>query len=204
MKPIKIFISNVQQKFAQERRQLCDYASNGSVQVMLFKDRLEVWNPGTLPIGLTVDKLTKPHHSLLTNPLLANPMYLAGSIERLGTGTRDIISMCKDVGLRTPEFVQDDIFKVVLWRKDEVLNPISDQVSDQVAKLISIFNGDMNRGELQDKLGISHNDYFRKNYLSPAIEDDYVELTIPDKPTSSKQKYRLTTKGKSLISKLDQ
>lgn len=187
-----------------------DYTRNGSVQVMLFKDRLEVWNPGTLPIGLTVEKLTKPHQSLPTNPLLANPMYLAGSIERLGTGTRDIISMCKDAGLRTPEFVQDDIFRVVLWRKDvatdketdQVTDQVSDQVSDQVIKLISAFNGEMNRGDLQSLLGISHNDYFRKNYLYPAIEDGYVELTIPDKPTSSKQKYRLTDKALSLLTKL--
>lgn len=95
-----------------------DYRSNGSVQVMLFKDRLEVWNPGTLPIGLTVEKLTKPHQSLPTNPLLANPMYLAGSIERLGTGTRDIIHMCENANLKTPEFAQDGIFKVILWRKE--------------------------------------------------------------------------------------
>jgi len=31
-----------------------DYTSNASVQVMLFKDRLEVWNPGHLPYGMTV------------------------------------------------------------------------------------------------------------------------------------------------------
>lgn len=108
-----------------------DYTSNGSVQVMLFKDRLEVWNPGILPIGLTVEKLAKSHQSIPANPLLANPMYLAGSIERLGTGTRDIISMCEDAGLRTPEFVQDDIFRVVLWRKENDLVEKSDQVSDQ-------------------------------------------------------------------------
>ena len=34
-----------------------DYADNASVQVMLFADRLEVWNPGELPPTLTIDKL---------------------------------------------------------------------------------------------------------------------------------------------------
>lgn len=38
-----------------------DYTSNGSVQVMLFRNRLEVWNPGTLPYGLTPAKLLLPH-----------------------------------------------------------------------------------------------------------------------------------------------
>jgi len=41
-----------------------DYLSTGSVQVMLFKDRLEVWNPGRLPKGMTVEKLNGEHASL--------------------------------------------------------------------------------------------------------------------------------------------
>ncbi len=35
-----------------------DYTSNASIQVMLFKDRLEIWNPGSLPFGLDTAKLT--------------------------------------------------------------------------------------------------------------------------------------------------
>ena len=68
-----------------------DYLSTGSVQVMLFKDRLEVWNPGRLPKGMTVEKLSGEHASLPVNPLLANPVYLAGYIEQVGTGTNDVI-----------------------------------------------------------------------------------------------------------------
>ena len=51
-----------------------DYTSNASVQVMLFKDRLEIWNPGSLPFGLTTEKLRLPHPSIPHNPLLAEPM----------------------------------------------------------------------------------------------------------------------------------
>ena len=72
-----------------------DYTSNGSVQVMLFRNRLEVWNPGNLMYGLTTAKLLLPHPSIPTNPLLANPVYLAGYIERMGTGTRDIVRKCR-------------------------------------------------------------------------------------------------------------
>jgi ATP-dependent DNA helicase RecG len=63
-----------------------DYTSNGSVQVMLFTDRLEVWNPGSLPPSLTPELLRLPHGSVPANPLLAEPMYLAQYIERMGTG----------------------------------------------------------------------------------------------------------------------
>ena len=96
-----------------------DYTSNGSIQVMLFKDRLEIWNPGSLPYGLTTAKLRKPHSSIPANPLLAEPMYLAGFIERMGTGTGDIIRLCDEAGLKkAPEFLQEEIFKTILWRKN--------------------------------------------------------------------------------------
>jgi ATP-dependent DNA helicase RecG len=81
-----------------------DYTSNGSVQVMLFADRLEVWNPGTLPPSLTLEKLRKPHGSIPGNPLLAEPLYLTRYIERMGTGTRDMIRRCREAGLPEPVF----------------------------------------------------------------------------------------------------
>ena len=76
-----------------------DYTSNGSVQVMLFADRLEVWNPGTLPPSLTLEKLRHPHGSVPGNPLLAEPLYLTKYIERMGTGTGDMIKRCRNAGL---------------------------------------------------------------------------------------------------------
>ena len=81
-----------------------DYTSDASVQVMLFADRLEVWNPGGLPPPLTLDKLRIPHESVPGNPLLARAMYLVKYIEQMGTGTLDMIERCVDAGLREPEF----------------------------------------------------------------------------------------------------
>ena len=99
-----------------------DYTSNASVQVMLFRNRLEVWNPGVLPYGLTVQKLQGPHKSLPANPLLADPMYWNGYIEKVGTGTEDIINKCREYGLKTPEFHQEEDFRVVIWRAGEEQN----------------------------------------------------------------------------------
>ena len=81
-----------------------DYASGGSVQVMLFADRLEVWNPGRLPPPLTIEKLRVPHDSIPGNPLLARAMYLVKYIEQMGTGTLDMIERCGTAGLQEPEF----------------------------------------------------------------------------------------------------
>ena len=54
----------------------------------------------------------------------------------------------------------------------------------------------MNRRQIQEALGLKHEDHFRKTYLLPALQAGLIEMTIPDKPRSSKQRYRLTTAGR--------
>lgn len=100
-----------------------DYSSNASIQVMLFRDRIEIWNPGRLPYGLTPDKLTRLHSSYPTNPVIAHPLFLAGNIEHLGTGTTDIIRDCISAGLSTPEFHQEEDFRIVIWRRGYSSDP---------------------------------------------------------------------------------
>ncbi|GHT24125.1 hypothetical protein AGMMS4957_16660 [Bacteroidia bacterium] len=121
-----------------------DYTSNGSVQIMLFKNRLEIWNPGYLPYGLTVERLLIPHPSLPPNPLLANPIYLAGYIERMGTGTGDIVRKCLDLGLKHPDFEQGEDFKVTLWRSEqdnEGVNIDFEGVNDKIEGVNIDFEG---------------------------------------------------------------
>ena len=55
--------------------------------------------------------------------------------------------------------------------------------------------------EIMSKIDMNHRPTFLYNYLKPAIELALVELTIPEKPNSSKQKYRLTTKGLNMRNK---
>ena len=60
----------------------------------------------------------------------------------------------------------------------------------------------MSRTELMRKLNLKHSFNFRKNYLEPSMKDGYIEMTIPNKPNSKNQKYRLTMKGKKLAQKI--
>lgn len=39
----------------------------------------------------------------------------------------------------------------------------------------------------------------KRKILLPLISLGYIEMTFPDKPTSAKQKYRLTDKGRKLF-----
>ena len=58
----------------------------------------------------------------------------------------------------------------------------------------------MSRQELQAMLKLSNREHFRKEYLVPALDAELIERTIPDKPQSRLQKYRLTEKGRKTLS----
>jgi Fic family protein len=75
---------------------------------------------------------------------------------------------------------------------------VSDQVTDQVASLLRILGKDtLSAVECMKRLKLSHRPTFRANYLNPALTAGFIEYTIPEKPQSRLQKYRLTLKGRS-------
>jgi hypothetical protein len=55
--------------------------------------------------------------------------------------------------------------------------------------------GEMSRDALQIALGLRDRKSFRERYLKPALDGGLVEMTLPGKPNSRLQKYRLTEKG---------
>jgi ATP-dependent DNA helicase RecG len=69
----------------------------------------------------------------------------------------------------------------------------------EVGKMLAVIQGEMSRAEIQQKLGLTDEKHFRERYQQPAVAMELIEMTIPDKPRSSKQKYRLTTAGKHLL-----
>ncbi len=76
---------------------------------------------------------------------------------------------------------------------------VSPQVTPQVGELLAAIRGEMGREALQSTLGLSDRKSFRKRYLKPALADGLIEMTIPDKPNSRFQKYRLTDKGRQWL-----
>ncbi|MCX6279406.1 MAG: putative DNA binding domain-containing protein [Bacteroidetes bacterium] len=74
------------------------------------------------------------------------------------------------------------------------------ELSDSVQTLLMIVDGEMTHEQLLMKLNLKHKPSFRKLYLAPALKSGIIEMTIPDKPNSRYQKYRLTEKGKKMKS----
>lgn len=76
-----------------------------------------------------------------------------------------------------------------------MLTMILDAVTPQVESLLGVLEGDMAREEIQSALGLKDRKSFREGYLAPALADGLIEMTLPDKPNSRLQKYRMTHKG---------
>ena len=183
-----------------------DYTSNASVQVMLFTDRVEVWNPGRLPPPLTLEQLRVAHSSIPNNPLLAEPLYLAQYIERMGTGTLDMIRRCSDANLSEPEFTDSSGFKTTIWRatppEQIKVQPESlpSNIRSRVLNLLT--NETMSKSELSKKLGHKEVSGQLNKVVRNLMADGAIEYTLPERPTSPRQKYRLTDKGRTELANL--
>ncbi len=208
-----------------------DYTSNASVQVMLFADRLEIWNPGQLPASLTFEKLRKPHASIPHNPLIAEPMFLATYAEKAGSGILDMLARCRKAGLRGVEFREDGgQFVQTLWRPqrdrvahidrpsrsarsgagknkahneaheahDEAHEGGHDSISWSERRIMeTCLVSPHSAPELLTALGYAARTGNFKRGLKRLIAMTLLEMSMPGKPRSRLQKYRLTDKGRS-------
>lgn len=63
-------------------------------------------------------------------------------------------------------------------------------MTEQVKRLLRVMgNKEYSTKDLMELLGLKHRPTFRDNYLLPALELGLIEMTVPDKPNSSKQRY---------------
>ena len=85
----------------------------------------------------------------------------------------------------------------------QVTPQVTPKVTPQVRHMLAVCDGELLREELQERIGLADRKHFRTDYLRPALNAGMIEMTIPDKPTSSKQKYRITEKGRALLAEVE-
>ncbi len=166
---------------------------------------------GALPPPLTLEKLRGPHGSIPANPLLAEPLYLTKYIERMGTGIHDMFERCREAGLPEPEFKLTDDFVTVIHRKPgSAFKAVGGESTEQVVGAegiksalsrhqVQILHNCLKEraiGDLMEIEGRSDRTKFRNQVLRPLLDAGLVEMTIPDKPTSSKQQAEISADGK--------
>lgn len=65
--------------------------------------------------------------------------------------------------------------------------------------MLRVLEGDMSREQIMALLGLKDEKHFRVHYQQAGIASGLIEMTLPDKPRSSKQRYRLTPIGKQWL-----
>ena len=82
-----------------------DYSSvSGGVAIHIYPNRLEIWNSGDLPDGVSVEALGHDQVSVLRNPTIAYALYLRGYMEQAGRGSVLMCRQCEQIGLPRPEW----------------------------------------------------------------------------------------------------
>jgi hypothetical protein len=93
--------------------------------------------------------------------------------------------------IKTPEFASSSHLETADKHETQQVTP---QVTPEINKLLSVMQGEEDRATLQAKLGLKDRESFRRLYLRPALDLGLIEMTIPDKPRSRMQRYRLATR----------
>lgn len=130
--------------------------------------------------------------------------------EGRSTGIPKILQSMASNGSQPPEFDTDEdrsYFSVRLVARHSppehrvlIEDTTEDTTEDTVQRaFLASVKGQMSRLELQQAMSLKNKEYFRKHYIIPALEYGYIAMTLPDKPTSKKQKYYLTAKGQELL-----
>lgn len=131
--------------------------------------------------------------------------------------------MRRRLGCPEPDFEVNGFFTVTFWPSPgtqeetdgnsakqvtmdvtEETMDVSPQEPTRTTKDIRVLQavaGEATRQELQKALGLKNDDHFRKNHLSPAIQEGLIEMTVPDETRSRNQHYRVAPKGREVVDK---
>ncbi len=143
------------------------------------------------------------------NPVIARFFRQIGLADELGSGVRNLMKYGKAYGGEDPELVEGDIFKIIIKVPEFGSGKKSGDSAEQGTKSalsrdqVEILHNCLEEksiGDLMDLVGRTNRTKFRDQVLKPLITAGLIEMTEPDKPTSSKQKYRTTEKGKEFVS----
>jgi ATP-dependent DNA helicase RecG len=104
-----------------------DYTAPESNKIAIYRDRVEIWNPGNFPEGYKpIDFVKKELPSVLRNPLIANILFLSEDVEKWGSGLRRIYEECKSSGVKVKFDVLKYGFSVVFYRSKTESNSIEE------------------------------------------------------------------------------
>jgi ATP-dependent DNA helicase RecG len=162
------------------------------VRILMFNDRLEIWNEGGLYGRLTIDGLGKVH-SDVRNQTLVNILEMQNVAENRYSGIPTIRKEMSDLGLSEPLFENKRGNFVVTLKNDfkaQIFEtaPSAENGLDGEPDVLAFCKEPRTRKEIADYLHKTQY-YTMKTFVFPLLETGKLKMTIPDKPKSRNQKY---------------
>jgi predicted HTH transcriptional regulator len=173
-----------------------DYFTSASIRIMVFADRIEMMSPGHLPDSLNIEAI---RHGITNrrNPTLTEHATHILPYRGLGSGIPRALGEWSNI--RFEDDVEGNQFKVVIARPrtvaPEVAPEVTPEVTPEVKRLLAVLQGEMSREQIMALLRLRDEKHFRVRYQQAAIAAGLIEMTLPDKPRSRLQRYRLTATG---------
>ncbi len=157
------------------------------VQIIIFSDRIEIKNPGGIYGRIRVDQLGKVQPDT-RNPVIATELEMMKVTENRYSGIPTIIKAMHENGLTPPEFLDLRGNFIVKFYKKEAL--IEEMIArEDINGIVKFCRTPRSRHEIAEFLGLESVSYAISNYVAPLIEKGEIAMTIPEKPSSSKQMY---------------
>lgn len=178
-----------------------EYGTGQNNEVAIYKDRVEIYNPGAFPTGFEPeDFISGKERPIRRNPLIAQTLYYSKNVESFGTGLKRIADACNAAACKFKFEVLKSGFVVVFFRSANEDDDLGDptQVTTQVTtqdEILSFCFEPRSKAEIAEHCGYKSIKHFTDKYLKPMLEAGYLAMTIPGKPHSPKQKYVATVKG---------
>lgn len=189
-----------------------DYGSGTPIQIRVHRDRLWIWNPGVLPPTWTAKTLLGPHVSMPPNPDIASTFFRAGLIEAWGRGYDKIRDACREAGTPEPtvEYDGGGIWLRWAWQvPDDAAQPtllqpgseLESQLGSELESrvLAALKDAPLGKSAIATALGQRQPSGPLHVTIRRLVEEGVLALTLPDKPSSRLQKYRLTPAGKARL-----
>jgi ATP-dependent DNA helicase RecG len=158
------------------------------VRILMFNDRLEIWNEGGLYGRLTIDGLGKVH-SDTRNQTLVNILEMQKVAENRYSGIPTIREEMSGYGLPEPVF-ENRRGNFVVTLKNDFVAKMEDkgaELNDE-RDILSYCKQARTREEITNFFGKTQY-YVMKTFVEPLLASGKLKMTIPDKPKSRLQKY---------------
>ena len=170
--------------------------------IHIYTDRVEFFNAGGYPVPIS--QLGTHLYSNPRNPIIAKIFRLVNLSETIGYGF-DMMNEWKEITGNDVTFESDICTSTVtFWLdSDRASNRASNRAeedtyidaTDKVVSILKFCKDPKFRKDIFELLGVTYQSKNFKAFIEPLLLHDYLELTVPDKPTSPKQQYRTTKKG---------